>query len=76
MELVLLTYLSLTPYIITKEWIDYAKVQSGINQSHDMQYLKDKELMDKKFSSKEDKDVVRDLRPNSTGKVIIYADKF
>lgn len=72
MELILLTYLSLTPHTITKEWIDYAKVQFGINQSHDIQYLKDKELMDKKFSSKEDKDVVRDLRPNSTGRIRIY----
>ena len=72
MELILLTYLSLIPHTITKEWIDCAKVQAGINQSHDMQYLKDKALMDKELKPKVKENVINDLRPNSTGRIRIY----
>lgn len=76
MELILFTYLGLVP-LPTPEQIRDVKIQAGINQAHELQHNYYKELMERNIHSQpiNTQQVIKDLRPNSTGKVIIYYDK-
>lgn len=73
MELILLSYLSFYN-LPTPEQIRDAKIQAGINQTHDMQHNYYRELMERNIYSKplNEQEVIKDLRPNSTGRIIIY----
>ena len=73
MELILLSYLGLVPFP-TPEQIREAKVQAGINQAHDMQHNYYRKLMEQNINSKplNEQKVIKDLRPTSTGRIIIY----
>lgn len=77
MELILFTYLGLVP-LPTPEQIRDAKIQAGINQAHELQHNYYKELMERNIHSQpiNTQQVIKDLRPNSIGRIIIYADKF
>lgn len=77
MDLILFTCLGLVP-LPTSEQIRDAKKQAGINQAHELQHNYYRELMERNINSKpiNTQYVIKDLRPNSTGRVIIYADKF
>ena len=73
MELILLTCLGFYN-LPTPEQIRDAKMQAGINQAHDIQYNYYRELMEKNIHSQplNKQKVIKDLRPNSTGRIIIY----
>lgn len=73
MELILLSCLGLAPFP-TPEQIRDMKVQQGINQTHDMQHNYYRKLMEQNINSKplNKQKVIKDLRPNSTGRIIIY----
>lgn len=73
MELVLLTCLELIP-MPTPEQIRGAKVQAGINQAHELQYNYYREMMERNIHSQpiNTQHVIKDLRPNSTGRIRIY----
>lgn len=77
MELMLLSCLSLVPFP-TAEQIRDAKVQAGINQAHELQYNYYRKMMERNIHSRpiNTQHVIKDLRPNSTERIIIYADKF
>lgn len=73
MELILLSCLGLVPFP-TPEQIRDAKVQAGINQAHELQHRYYKELMERNINAQpiNTQHVIKDLRPNSTGKIRIY----
>lgn len=73
MELILLSYLGFYN-LPTPEQIRDMKVQQGINQAHDIQHNYYKKLMEKNIHSQplNEQKVIKDLRPNSTGRIIIY----
>lgn len=73
MELILLSCLGLVPFP-TPEQIRDMKVQQGINQAHDIQHNYYKKLMERNINSQplNNQKVIKDLRPNSTGRIIIY----
>lgn len=73
MELILLSYLSFYN-LPTPEQIRDAKIQAGINQTHDIQHNYYRKLMEKNINSRplNEQNVIKDLRPNSTGRVRIY----
>ena len=73
MDLILFTCLGLIP-MPTPEQIRDMKVQQGINQTHDMQHNYYRKLMEKNINSKplNEQKVIKDLRPNSTGRIRIY----
>lgn len=73
MELILLTCLGFYN-LPTPEQIRDAKIQAGINQTHDTQHNYYRELMERNIYSQplNNRNVIRDLRPNSTGRIIIY----
>ena len=73
MELILLTCLGFYN-LPTPEQIRDAKVQSGINQTHDIQHNYYRKLMEQNIRSQplNKQKVIKDLRPNSTGRIIIY----
>ena len=73
MELILLTCLGFYN-LPTPEQIRDAKIQAGINQTHDIQYNYYRKLMERNINSKplNKQGVIKDLRPNSTGRIRIY----
>lgn len=73
MELILLTYLGFYN-LPTPEQIRDMKVQQGINQAHDIQHNYYREIMERNINSKpiNTQHIIKDLRPNSTGRIIIY----
>lgn len=73
MELILLSCLGFYN-LPTPEQIRDAKIQAGINQAHEIQVNYYRELMEKNINSRplNEQQVIRDLRPNSTGRIIIY----
>lgn len=77
MDLILFTCLGLVP-IPTPEQKVEAHRQMGINQTHELQHNYYRAIMERNINSKpiNSQYVIKDLRPNSTGRVIIYADKF
>lgn len=73
MELILLTCLGFYN-LPTPEQIRDAKVQAGINQAHELQHRYYKELMERNINAQpiNTQQVIKDLRPSSTGRIIIY----
>lgn len=76
MELILFTCLGLVP-LPTLEQIRDAKIQASINQAHELQHNYYRELMEKNIHSQpiNTQQVIKDLRPNSTGRIRIYYDQ-
>lgn len=73
MELILLSCLGFYN-LPTPEQIRDMKVQQGINQAHDIQHNYYRRLMERNINSQplNEQKVIKDLRPNSTGRIIIY----
>lgn len=73
MDLILFTCLGLVP-MPTPEQKAEAHRQIGINQTHELQHNYYRELMERNIHSQpiNQQRVIKDLRPNSTGRIIIY----
>lgn len=73
MDLILFTCLGLVP-LPTPEQKAETHRQIGINQTHELQHNYYRELMERNIHSQpiNQQRVIKDLRPNSTGRIIIY----
>ena len=73
MELILLSSLCLMQ-LPTPQEIRQAKREVGINQAHELQHNYYRELMERNIHSRpiNTQHVIKDLRPNSTGRIRIY----
>ena len=73
MELILLSSLCLIQ-LPTPQEIKQAKREVGINQAHELQHNYYRELMERNIYSRpiNTQHVIKDLRPNSTGRIRIY----
>lgn len=72
MELILLSCLGFYN-LPTPEQMRDAKIQAGINQAHEIQVNDYRRLIERNLFSKpiNEQKVINDLRPNSTGRIII-----
>lgn len=73
MELILLSSLCFIQ-LPTPQEIRQAKREVGINQAHELQHNYYRELMERNIHSRpiNTQHVIKDLRPNSTGRIRIY----
>lgn len=72
MELILLSCLGFYN-LPTPEQMRDVKIQAGINQAHEIQVNDYRRLIERNLFSKpiNEQKVINDLRPNSTGRIII-----
>lgn len=72
MELILLSCLGFYN-LPTPEQMRDAKIQAGINQAHEIQVNDYRQLIERNLFSKpiNEQVIIKDLRPNSTGRIII-----